>query len=336
MQATPATWKLLVAAGWEGSERLKVLCGGEPLPRTLADTLLERVDQLWNMYGPTETTVWSTVDRIERDAPIRVGTPIANTTVYILGDDLELRPIGVAGELYIGGAGVANGYVNRPDLTAERFIDSPFRPGERLYRTGDLARFCHDGSIEHLGRLDNQVKIRGFRIELGEVESALQSHPAVSDAVAVAADDRLIAYVVFNPDGHATTTELRNWVSATLPPYMVPAMVATLDALPLTPNGKVDRKALPTVGGYDPGPADLVEPTDPIGREIAAVWRSLLEVERVGVGDNFFEIGGHSLLAMEAVAMIEERTGHRPEPRSLFFMTLGEIAAAVSSPTVPA
>src|SRR5690606_14120788 len=194
-------------------------CGGEPLPRVLADDLLDRVDELWNMYGPTETTVWSTLDRIERDEPILVGRPIANTTVYVLRDDLSLCPIGVPGELYIGGRGVANGYVDRPELTAQQFIPDPFRPGERIYRTGDLVRFRSDGRLEHLGRLDNQVKVRGFRIELGEVESALQSHEAVRDAVVIAADDRLIGYVVLQPGAHTTPTELRSWVSGSLPPY---------------------------------------------------------------------------------------------------------------------
>jgi amino acid adenylation domain-containing protein len=329
MQATPATWKLLLAAGWKGGPHMKVLCGGEPLPRRLADDLLDRAGELWNMYGPTETTVWSTLDRVGRDAPILVGRPIANTTLYVLGGNLELRPVGVPGELYIGGAGVARGYVNRPDLTAERFIDSPFRSGERLYRTGDLVRYRHDGRIEHLGRLDNQVKVRGFRIELGEVEAALQSHHAVRDAVVVAKDDRLVAYVVTADGGIVTGTELRGWTGGTLPPYMVPSFVVPLDALPLTPNGKVDRKQLPDPTGHHEEPAEWTAPQDPAAIAIAEVWSALLGVERIGEGDNFFELGGHSLLAMEAVAMIEERTGHRPEPRSLFFMSLGELAGTL-------
>lgn len=336
MQATPATWKLMLAAGWTMSPRLRVLCGGEPLPRVLADDLLDRVDELWNMYGPTETTVWSTLDRIERDEPILVGRPIANTTVYVLRDDLSLCPIGVPGELYIGGRGVANGYVNRPELTAQQFIPDPFRPGERIYRTGDLVRFRSDGRLEHLGRLDNQVKVRGFRIELGEVESALQSHEAVRDAVVIAADDRLVGYVVQEPGASATSAELRSWVSGSLPPYMVPALVMTLDELPLTPNGKVDRKRLPAPTGVTAEPREVVLPSNPVERVIAEVWASLLGVEEIGAGDNFFELGGHSLLAMEAVALIEERTGYRPEPRTLFFMTLGEIAASVAEPVLDA
>ncbi len=336
MQATPATWKLMLAAGWTMSPRLRVLCGGEPLPRVLADDLLDRVDELWNMYGPTETTVWSTVEKIHRDQPILVGKPIANTTVYVLRDDLSLCPVGVPGELYIGGRGVANGYVNRPEMTADRFIPDPFRPGETIYRTGDLVRFRSDGRLEHLGRLDNQVKVRGFRIELGEVESALQSHEAVRDAVVIAADDRLVGYVVLQPGAHATTTELRSWVSGSLPPYMVPALVMTLDELPLTPNGKVDRKQLPAPTGATVEPREVQLPSNPMERVVAEVWATLLGVEEISASDNFFELGGHSLLAMEAVALIEERTGYRPEPRSLFFMTLGEIAASVSEPVLEA
>ena len=222
MQATPATWKLMLAAGWRGSPSLRVLCGGEGLPSSLAVSLIDRTAELWNMYGPTETTVWSTVDRVEKGAPILIGRPIANTTLYVLGERQELLPIGVPGELYIGGAGVAAGYVNRPELTADRFIDSPFQPGERLYRTGDLVRYRHDGRVEHLGRLDSQVKVRGFRIELGEVESALRKYAGVRDAVVTAGNDRLIGYVVLEPDVHATGSELRSSVALQLPPQRDP------------------------------------------------------------------------------------------------------------------
>jgi acyl-coenzyme A synthetase/AMP-(fatty) acid ligase/acyl carrier protein len=331
MQATPATWKLMLAAGWRGSADLRALCGGEALPSALAEKLLERTAELWNMYGPTETTVWSTVARIAPGEPILVGRPIANTTLYVLGAQRELVPIGVPGELYIGGAGVAAGYVNRPELTAERFIDSPFRPGERLYRTGDLVRYRHDGQVEHLGRLDSQVKVRGFRIELGEVESVLRALPDVRDVVVTASEDRLVAFVVLEPRAHATGSQLRSAVAQQLPPHMVPAFIVMLDALPLTPNGKVDRKQLPdptaTVAVID----DHAAPMGPRERTIAAVWSELLGVESVGSSSNFFEIGGHSLLAMEAVALLEERAGIRLEPRSLFLMTLQELAATEPS-----
>ncbi|MEM7417080.1 MAG: amino acid adenylation domain-containing protein, partial [Gemmatimonadota bacterium] len=196
MQATPATWKLLLSAGWPGADNLRVLCGGEPLPSSVAEDLLGRVAELWNMYGPTETTVWSTVQRIESADDITIGRPIGNTTLYVLDEDLHPVPRGVPGELWIGGEGVANGYVGRPDLTEERFVTSPFRVRERMYRTGDLVRYRNDGRLEHLGRLDHQVKVRGFRIELGEVEATLRAHEGIRDAVVVATDDRLLAYVV--------------------------------------------------------------------------------------------------------------------------------------------
>jgi amino acid adenylation domain-containing protein len=328
MQATPATWKLMLAAGWRGRGALRALCGGEALPSALAHTLLERTAELWNMYGPTETTVWSTVERIVPGEPILVGRPIANTTLYVLGSQRELLPIGVPGELYIGGAGVAAGYVNRPELTAERFIDSPFRPGERLYRTGDLVRYRHDGRVEHLGRLDSQVKVRGFRIELGEVEAVLRALTDVRDVVVTASEDRLVAFVVLEPHAHATGSQLRSAVAQQLPPHMVPAFLVMLDALPLTPNGKVDRKQLPDPAASVAVIDDHAALKGPRERAIAAVWSELLGVESIGSNSNFFEIGGHSLLAMEAVALLEERDGIRLEPRSLFFMTLQELAAS--------
>lgn len=339
LQATPATWKLLLSAGWRGREGFRALCGGEALPAALAEELLGRVDELWNMYGPTETTVWSTAHRVRPGEPIVVGRPIANTTLYVLDEARELRPIGVPGELYIGGDGVAAGYVNRPDLTAERFIDNPFREGERLYRTGDRVRLRHDGVLEHLGRLDDQVKVRGFRVELGEVESALRRHPAVRDAAAVVRDDRLLAYIVPDPEAPATSSELRAAVGEVLPPYMVPSLITELDALPLTPNGKVDRKSLPdptsragaapTGGSATGGLAPEDELRDPAERVLGEIWAELLGVPGVGAGDNFFEVGGSSLMAMQVVARFEERTGHRIEPRLLFFRSLREIASGL-------
>ena len=189
MQATPATWGMLVESGWEGSSQLKVLCGGEALAPTLATDLLERCGELWNMYGPTETTVWSTCHRIGNGTDLSIGRPIANTQVYILDKTLQPQPVGVPGELTIGGAGLARGYLRRPELTAEKFIASPFRRGQRLYRTGDVAKFRDDGTLECLGRVDFQVKIRGFRVELGEIETVLLSHPAIGQVAATASED---------------------------------------------------------------------------------------------------------------------------------------------------
>jgi amino acid adenylation domain-containing protein len=330
MQATPATWKLLVAAGWTGKRDLRVLCGGEALPGSLADDLVQRVAEVWNMYGPTEATVWSTIHRVRDGQSVAIGRPIANTSTYVLTDDLEPLPIGVPGELWIGGAGVSNGYVGRSDLTAERFVESPFRQGERLYRTGDLVRYRPDGLLEHLGRLDHQVKVRGFRIELGEVEARLRSHPGVRDAVVVARDERLIAYVIYELDA-PTVSALRSWVADALPAYMVPSLFHALEAFPLTPNGKVDRKALPDPAGASSDAREFRPPESEAERTIAGVWSDLLAVERIGLSDNFFELGGHSLLAMEAVSLVEQRTGHRLEPRALFFKTLGELAGSLAS-----
>ena len=253
MQATPATWRMLIDAGWSGKKDLNILCGGEALSRELASELLERGASLWNLYGPTESTIWSTLYRVENvDGAVPIGRPIANTEIYILDADLKPVPIGVPGELHIGGAGLARGYLNRPELTAERFIANPFSDGSqaRLYKTGDLARYRADGNIEHLGRLDHQVKIRGFRIELGEIESVLSQHPGVRQSVVMAREDkpgdkRLVAYIVPNLGSNSNTSELRNFLKSKLPEHMVPAAFVELGALPLTPNGKIDRGALP-------------------------------------------------------------------------------------------
>jgi amino acid adenylation domain-containing protein len=335
MQATPATWKLLFTAGWRGDSRLRVLCGGEALPRALADQLLACVGQVWNMYGPTETTVWSTVDRVDA-GPITIGRPIANTTLHVL--DTEGRPValGRPGELWIGGAGVAAGYVNRQELTEERFRAHPAAGGARLYRTGDLVRWRHDGRLEHLGRLDDQVKVRGFRIELGEVESAMRSHPAVQDAAATVDGERLLGFVVVRPGLAPTTSELRRAVADLLPPHMVPNQVTMLDALPLTPNGKLDRRAMSRLAGADGGDGAVDRDADsrrddgsldPRVRLLIGIWTDLLGQSDIHPDDNFFEVGGHSLLAMEVIAKVEGATGHRLEPRAMFFKTLRDLAS---------
>ena len=254
MQATPATWRLLLQAGWEGNRSLKVLCGGEALPQDLVAPLLERCGELWNLYGPTETTIWSTVCRIKsKEDPILIGRPIANTQIYILDNSLQPTPVGVAGELHIGGDGLARGYLNRPELTAEKFIPNPFGndPQSRLYKTGDLARYRADGAIECLGRIDHQVKVRGFRIELGEIESRIKEMEAVGNCVVVLREDRpgdqrLVAYYVRRRICKRFDARVRRICNAKLPDYMVPQHFVELDPIPLTPNGKVDRKALPS------------------------------------------------------------------------------------------
>ncbi|HXV82217.1 MAG TPA: amino acid adenylation domain-containing protein, partial [Candidatus Binatia bacterium] len=263
MQATPSTWRLLLEAGWRAPKEFKILCGGEFLPRELADHLLEDGASLWNLYGPTETTIWSSIAKVESgEPPVPIGRPITNTQIYILDSHMQPVPVGVHGELYIGGDGLARGYLNRPELTAESFVVSPFsdQPGARLYRTGDLARYRADRNIEFIGRVDNQVKIRGYRVELGEIETALNQHPSVRKCVVVAVDDfppgnvypnnpkSLVAYIVPGLNT-LSVADLRSFLKEKLPEFMLPSVFIPLDALPLTPNGKIDRKALPPPNG---------------------------------------------------------------------------------------
>lgn len=311
MQATPATWRLLIGSGWQGNPRLKILCGGEALPPELADALLTRCGSLWNMYGPTETTIWSTLSQITTTSqPITVGRPIDNTQIYLLDARQQPVPIGVPGELYIGGDGLARGYLNRPELTAEKFVPNPFRSDEtphlsdRLYRTGDLARYRSNGNIEFMGRLDHQVKVRGFRIELGEIEAVLEQHPAIRQAVVLAREDtpgdvRLVAYLT-TAAAAPSVSELRAFLQAKLPDYMVPVIYVFLDTLPLTPNGKVDRRALPAPDSARPElSASYIAPRNETERILAAIWQEALRLDQVGINDNFFELGGHSLLMVQ-------------------------------------
>jgi hypothetical protein len=282
---------------------------------------------LVNNYGPTETTVVATSGSIESSAPVvSIGRPIANTRVYILDGRGEPVPEGVAGELYIGGAGVARGYLNRPELTAERFLQDPFAQegGARMYRTGDLGRWLPDGNIQFLGRNDWQVKIRGFRIELGEIEARLAAHPAVREAVVVVVredslgDKRLAAYVVLAGEPACTTAELRDYLKQKLPDYMVPAAWVVLPALPLTPNGKLDRKALPAPEAEAYSPRGYEAPQGETETILAGLWAEVLKLDRVGRHDNFFEWGGHSLLATQLISRIRGVLGVDVPLRSLF------------------
>ena len=334
LQATPSSWRLLIEAGWSGSPGFKALIGGEPLPLDLAQQLLVRCGDLWNMYGPTETTVWSTCWRVTQpESGISIGRPIANTQVHVLDANGEVCPIGVIGEIYIGGAGVALGYLHRPELTAERFVANPFRPGAKLYRTGDRGRWRHDGLLDHQGRLDHQVKVRGHRIELGEIEATLASHPQVSQAVVIVREDRpgdvrLVAYVIGSGEPAAPST-LREHLRGTLPEYMLPQHYVRLDMMPLLPNGKLDRHALPVpaieVGRQKTEAEDA--PRTPLESAIAGVWQELLGVPQVGPHDNFFDLGGHSLLAMRAVHEIEKRTHIKLTLGRLIFESLGQLSS---------
>ncbi|WDD36956.1 amino acid adenylation domain-containing protein (plasmid) [Nostoc sp. UHCC 0926] len=315
MQATPATWQLLLAAGWGENHQLKILCGGEALSAQLANQLLKRCDSLWNMYGPTETTIWSAAYQVEKDTSIvPISQPIANTQFYILDQHAQLVPVGVPGELHIGGDGLARGYLNRPELSAEKFIPNPFsdKSAARLYKTGDLARYLPNGEIEYLGRIDYQVKVRGFRIELGEIEAHLSQHPKVRETVVVVRSDeassqRIVAYVVPQKEQALTITQLRDFLESKLPNYMVPTAFVMLEALPLTPNGKIHRKALPAPDQTRPELEAIYQPPQTeVEKTITKIWQEVLHVEELGIHDNFFELGGHSLLLVQVHSKLQK------------------------------
>jgi amino acid adenylation domain-containing protein len=303
LQATPATWKLLLESGWQGKRDLKAACGGEAMPQDLARRLFPLVERLWNLYGPTETTIWSTAYRVSKpDGPILIGRPIANTQIYILDQNMAPVPVGVSGELYIGGDGLARGYLHQEELTAQRFVPNPFRPGTSIYKTGDVARYGQDGNIECLGRNDHQIKLRGFRIEPEEIRAALTKHPSISDAVAVldssAGEGRIVAYIVAPGGQRPGIPELRDCVRRSLPEYMLPAVFVFLDALPLTPNGKVDRRALPPPDAVT-AKVEFAEPRNGMESRLKAIWEQVLGVGPIGVNDDFFDLGGHSFTAAQ-------------------------------------
>ncbi|MDL2078365.1 amino acid adenylation domain-containing protein [Streptomyces sp. GXMU-J15] len=327
----------------------RVICSGEELTRDLHDRFLARSHaDLHNLYGPTEAAIDVTSWHCRPDdtdrRPVPIGRPIANTRLHVLDRRLRPVPIGVPGELHIGGRGLARGYLRRPDLTAERFIDDPFVPGERLYRTGDLARYRADGALEFLGRLDHQIKLRGLRIELGEIEAVLTTHDKVREAVVVArehgpGDTRLAAYVTPAGDSPPEAADLAAHLRLRLPEYMVPATFTTLMRLPLTPSGKTDRKALPEPSGSRPDlRARFVAPSDEREHTLAELWRELLGVERVGSHDNFFDLGGHSLLLAEFRTLLAARLGHELTMVELFqhptVATLAEYLGGTGTPGV--
>ncbi|MHB8383561.1 MAG: non-ribosomal peptide synthetase, partial [Candidatus Binataceae bacterium] len=343
-QCTPTLARALIRSSetLSAMKRLrKLFLGGEALPLSLANQLSEALDaEIFNMYGPTETTVWSTTHALTKAADsVPIGRPIANTRIYILDEDGALAPIGAAGELYIGGAGVTRGYWRRPDLTAERFIFNPFDPErpEFLYRTGDLARYCDNGEIEFIGRTDQQVKIRGFRIELGEIETVLGAHPAVHEAVAVARRDRadnplLAAYIVAKPGRTISPQELKTYVGQKLPEYMIPSVITFLDAMPLTPNGKTDRNALPNpvvdaVGGNDARSRASTE----LERIIAGVWQDALGLDSVGLRVNLFDLGATSLIVAEVATSLRQILKRELPLTDLFsYPTIAALAAHLS------
>ncbi len=305
LQCTPSIWKMLIDSEWPGKADLQAVCTGEAMPKDLAAKLFPRVGRLWNMYGPTETTIWSTGFRFSAPTdPVLIGRPIANTQIYILDEHLAPTPIGVPGELYIGGDGLANGYLHKPDLTSGRFVPDPFRqaPGARLYKTGDLARYRSDGNIECLGRNDDQIKLRGYRIEPEEIRAALNLHPAVRDAIAILStsatgESRIVAYLISQTSDVPEVGELRSFLRHRLPEYMVPATFTFLDSFPLNGNGKIDRRALPPPKTALPEISPAEAPADPIEKRLQGIFSSVLGLSSIGIGDDFFDLGGHSLTA---------------------------------------
>ena len=341
MAATATSWQLLVDAGWKGSPTLKISAGGEALPRALAEELRSRCSSLWNVYGPTETTVWSSVLKLEPgEGSPPIGGPLWNTTFYVLDKNRQPVPIGVPGELYIGGHGLAPGYLERPELTAEKFVADPFSDaeGSRLYRTGDLVRWREDATLEYLGRVDLQVKLRGFRIELEEIEAVLETHPQVGGAAAVVREDtpgdqRIVAYLVAAEGETVEVDHLRRLCKTKLAPYMVPSMFVVLDEFPTTPNRKLDRRALPAPDGARPDlERSYVAPESPIEESLASIWREVLGVDRVGIDDDFFDLGGHSLLAVKMLARVQDSLGLDLYLGTVFeHPTVRELAVAVTA-----
>ena len=333
MQGTPTLWRTLIEAGWGGARDLRILCGGEALTRTLADALLARSKSLWNVYGPTETTIWSMLHRVEAGSrPPPIGRPITNTHLYVLDRQGHAVPIGVAGDLHIGGAGVTRGYRNRPDLTRERFVIADIAPGERLYRTGDLVRYRSDGTLEFIGRTDDQVKVRGFRIEPKEVEVAIEMHPLVA-AVAVkawpdaAGEYCLAAYVVLQRGATLEPGALRQFLHEIVPQHLVPDRFVIVPALPLTATGKIDRHALPALP-TGAAPAVFSEPRGETEKNLAAIWKDVLGVAAVGSQDDFFDLGGHSLRAAMLLRCIESELGTRLPMSAVFHApTVAQMAA---------
>lgn len=344
MQATPATWQLLLSAGWQQRSRLKILCGGEALSQGLAHQLLSRASSLWNMYGPTEATVWATTyevvsqSLIDSQRPaILIGKPIDNTLTYILDRYLQPVPIGVRGELYIGGVCLARGYLNRPDLNHEKFIANPFSHdlSDRLYKTGDIAKYLPNGDIEYVSRVDSQIKVRGFRIELGEIEVSLAKHPLIRELAVVVReenleDKRMVAYIVPHQNQSPTNNDLREFLSKRLPQYMIPSSFVILESLPLTPNGKLDRKALHLLDLSEPLNEGFIAPRDRVEQELANIWSKLLGRNSIGIYDNFFDLGGHSLLSMRLISEIEKTFDYQLPLKLLFqISTIAEIAESI-------
>ena len=329
MQSTPSLARM-IAVDRDGLSSLgrlkKLLLGGEQLPPSLARQLRQECHgEMYNMYGPTETTIWSTTFQITAEADsVPIGKPIFNTQVYVLDSELQPVPAGEPGDLFIGGEGVVRGYWQKPDLTAEKFLNDPFQPGNRMYRTGDIARFLPDGNLEFLGRSDFQLKLRGFRIEIGEIEAALEKQTGVAEAAVVASefkpdDKRLVAYVVPKPGAEVESADLRAALAATLPEYMMPASFVLVASLPLTANGKIDRNALQRLSAQEKARDREPEaPRTELESVIAQAWQEALGVDQVGLNENFFDFGAHSLMVAEVHIQLQLLLGRELSLVDLF------------------
>lgn len=352
MQATPSTWRMMLDSGWEKKYPIKIFCGGEPLPPHLANQLLDKASELWNMYGPTETTIYSIIKQIHKDDKvITIGFPINNTQVYLFNENEVLVPDGEPGEIYIGGAGVSAGYLNQPHLTDERFVKDPFSkvPGAKLYRTGDLGKYIDNKDIEYLGRIDQQVKIRGHRIELGEIENVLSQHPMVKQSVVLAREDyaddkRLAAYIILNAPiavevyqnvldvPKSLTESFKEILKQNLPEYMIPNDYVVLEAFPLTPNHKIDKKQLPKPIQKS-APLHISQlPKNENERIVSTIFSRALGLRNISIHDDFFDLGGNSLSAVKIMAAIEKETGKRLPLAALFDnTTIEKMARRINS-----
>ncbi|HXF10664.1 MAG TPA: amino acid adenylation domain-containing protein, partial [Desulfuromonadaceae bacterium] len=345
INTVPSAIRELLRIGGVPKSVRTVNLAGEPLTAALSDQIYNEtsVSRVYDLYGPSETTTYSTYALRQRGGRATIGKPLGNTQVYLVDKNLRPVPIGVPGEIYIGGEGVARGYLHRPDLTGERFIADPFNgvAGARMYKTGDVARWLADGNIEYLGRGDRQVKIRGFRIELDEVESALSQHPSVRECVVLAREDipgekRLAAYLVPHPDKAVGIVELRRFLGGSLPEYMVPSAFVMLDAMPLTPNGKINKRALPAPAATREETTEVfADATTPTEEAVATIWRDVLRIEKIGVHDNFFELGGHSLLVTQVMSRVQQTFQVEMTMRQFFDApTIASLAAAIEEAIV--
>jgi amino acid adenylation domain-containing protein len=338
MQATPATWQMLLDSGWDEHLPIRAISTGEALPLELAKNILKRVNELWNLYGPTETTIWSAMTQINKtDDFIPIGLPVANTQLYIVNDQLNLVAPGMVGELCIAGDGVAKGYWKRPDLTAEKFIKNRFDTNSNsvLYRTGDLAKLLPSGNVQCLGRIDQQVKIRGQRIELGEIEQVLDALEGVQSSVAMLNNDRLVAHVISSENGNQNTNLINLWKDTLrdqLPSHMVPQQFNVVTEFPTTLNGKIDRKALLNLNPNQTAKQRFTSPSTPSEKIILAIWQECLELDKIDINSDYFEIGGHSLVGVKVMAKLEKETGNRlPLVALLKHSTIKKLAAFMDS-----